>query len=185
MTNGQHFIKPPRHVETDRAWVHRLVGIDFLLRQPAAFGAGEFEFVAVILRWMGGQNGADGGQGYFPDAGQVIDYLLVFKIQLFAVLNMLPFAATTRTKMFAKRFSSQRRPVENPFRNRFPILLFAVRNAQIDHVAGSHTRSSGWIFNKNYALIGAHKALSLGGYGINSDACQPFGGFMNLPTHKS
>ena len=105
MVNGQHFIEPAGNMEAHRPLVDKLVGTDFTFGQPAAFGTGKFEFIAVVLRRMGGQNRPDGRERYFANTRQVIDYLLVFEAQLFRILNMLPFAAATGTKMFAKGLS--------------------------------------------------------------------------------
>jgi hypothetical protein len=173
MMNRQHFIEPAGNVKSHRPLVDKLVTTNFLLGHPPAFGAGKFEFVPVIFRGMGGQNRPYSWESHLADTRQLVDYLLMLEVQLFRVLNVLPFAAATGTKMFAKRLDPYRRPFMNLLGNGLPILFFLAGNPQIHDITGSDTGSTGWVFDKNYPFVGSYNAFSFGSYRINADTGYP------------
>lgn len=154
----KHLIEHTGNVESQGIAIGILLGRSQLLgSEPRLVGEGEFEFVAIELSASRPFDRVELGQGYFPDASQIVEYLFLLELQLTVIGNMLKLAAATHAEMFAKRRYTHGRSLVHTHDATFGIFMFLPEYLYIDNVA---RRSVG---NKNDQVVYPRQRLSLGG----------------------
>ncbi|CDC63449.1 unknown [Bacteroides sp. CAG:770] len=81
------------------------------------------------------------------DSYELVPYLLLFCLQLHFVGERLPFASSANSKMLTERFKSLCRWFDHIQDIAFHIVLFLLRNSDIDNVPG-HSE-----FNEDHSPI--------------------------------
>ena len=67
---------------------------DLIERPPFSVGAGELQFIAILVNMLGAEDRGDLRQFDFTDTGEVVDDLLLFVLELCLVGQDLPFASS-------------------------------------------------------------------------------------------
>ena len=179
----QYLVEALRHVKAYRPLVNVFAGAYFGVGHPAAVGAGKLKLVAVVLFAFRWQNRLEGREGYFPDPGQVVNYLLVFKPELLCVLYVLPFAAAAGPEVLTERLCPDRTIFMDVFDNGFAVLFFCIGNPDINQIAGRNGRAAKPAFHENNAFVGTDQTFAFCGHIVDADSFQPDGWFMGLMSH--
>ena len=154
----KHLIKHTGNVESQGIAVGIFLGRSQLLRRKPRFvGEGKFELVTIELGAGRPFDGIELGQGYFSDAGQIVEYLFLLELQLTVIGNMLKLAAATHAEMFAKRRHTHGRSLVHTHDATFGIFMFLAVYLYIDNIA---RRSVG---NKNDQVVYPRHRLSFCG----------------------
>lgn len=97
-----------------------------------------------------------------PYPGKLVEDLLLLCLQLDAVGEQLPSAASAESEMSAERLETVRRGADDAHHAGFEIILLLLYHADIDHVAGYRI-----FYEYDLAFIGMGDALALCGNGLH------------------
>ena len=133
-----------------------------LRHDPAFVGGREFQLVAVEFSLVGGQYGADGRQLEMSYPRKLVEDLLLLGLQLDAVGEQLPPAASAESEMFAERLETVRRGADDAHHAGLEIILLLLYHADVDHVAGYRI-----FYEYDLAFLGMGDALALCSNGLH------------------
>ncbi|OAV63840.1 hypothetical protein Barb4_04672 [Bacteroidales bacterium Barb4] len=154
----QHLVKHARNVETEGVHLRKgIAGGNLLVRQPSFVGKGELQLVAVENRLLRTQNGEGFLRLHLADARQAVRHLLLLVFKLFAVREMLPFAAAAYAEMLAERFCPQGRIRMKADDPAFRIIAFLACYLYVGNIPRSRKR------DKYHLVVDLRYSLSFGG----------------------
>src|SRR5258706_6703420 len=134
--------------------------MEFFFRYPAVGGEGEIKAVAVVPGFGGRNNRFDLRKRQPADAFQVIDYLLLLIEKLSFIVDVLPGAASARSKMNAERIGAMRGKLLNGSYPSFHVAAFDLVDFCFHCITGSAT------LQKNDHSIGLGNGFPFGSHGL-------------------
>ena len=150
--------------QTDPFRLRKRLRINAFLEEPALGRCAEFQLVAVILRFEGGEGGADLRHGQMADADELVLDLLALGLQLPLIRQRLPAATAADAEMLAKGRQTLGGWLHDPLDAAFHVILFLLEDADVDDIAGH-----GEIDENDDAFV-MGQGFAFGGDGLDRDA---------------
>ena len=137
-------------------------GCDFAGEDPALVRGGELQLVAVELGLAGRDDGTDLGEFEMSCARELVEDLPLLGLQLHAIGEQLPAAASADTEMFAEWLQPVGRGLHQAHYATFEVVLFLYRNPDVDDIS-----RHGVFYEHDLPLRGVRDAFALRGNALH------------------